>query len=76
MFDRIMQQSLPLWLLSTLAFGILVATLLIRAALRIRHLRSLLNEATREAMAAAASDGRRPAHPWQAAESKDWIAQP
>lgn len=72
MFDRFMQQSLPLWLLATSAFGLLVAGILIRAALRIRHLRALLNEATREAM----ENARGPAHPWQTTESKDWIAQP
>lgn len=71
MFDRFMQQSLPLWLLATAAFGILVAGILIRAALRIRHLRALLEEANREAMA----NGRGPAHPWQATASKDWIPQ-
>jgi hypothetical protein len=72
MFDRIMQQTLPLWILATLIFGLVLAVVLIRAALRIRQLRSLLNEATREAMA----NGRGPTHPWLSTESKDWIAQP
>ena len=71
MFDRFMQQSLALWMLATLAFGLFAAWILIRAALRIRHLRALLNEATREARAG----NRGPAHPWQATESEDWIAQ-
>jgi hypothetical protein len=72
MFDRFMQESLPYWLLATLAFGLLSAWILIRAALRIRHLRALLNDATREAL----ENGRGPAHPWRTTESKDWVAQP
>lgn len=72
MFDRFMQQSLPLWFMATMVFGLVVAVILVRAALRIRHLRSLLNDATREAM----ENGRGPAHPWQTTESKDWVAQP
>jgi hypothetical protein len=72
MFDRFMQSTLPLWFLITLGFGLILAVILVRAALRIRHLRSLLNEATREAM----ENGRGPTHPWQTTESKDWVAQP
>jgi hypothetical protein len=71
MFDRFMQQTLPLWFLATMIFALVVAGVLIRAALRIRHLRALLNEATREAN----ENGRGPAHPWQSTESRDWVAQ-
>lgn len=72
MFDRIMQQTLPLWFLASLVFALFVAGILIRAALRIRHLRALLNEATREAM----ENGRGPTPPWRSTESRDWVAQP
>lgn len=72
MFDRFMQLSLPFWLLASLAFGLFAAGIMLRAALRIRHLRALLDEATREAR----EHGRGPAaHPWQDTESRDWVAQ-
>lgn len=73
MFDSLMERSLPLWLLVSALLPALVIYLLFKAAIRIRQLRSLLNEATRRAVQGG---GMGPAHPWQATDSEDWVASP
>lgn len=66
-----MESTLPLWFLATAALPLVVAVLLVRAAFRIRHLRSLLDEATRKAAQAGAYG---PPHEWQTTGSEDWVA--
>jgi hypothetical protein len=72
MFDAFMVKTLPLWFTASALLALIVAVTLVRAAIRIRNLRMLLNDATRRA--AEAGDGLVEAHPWQSSDSKDWVA--
>lgn len=73
MFDQFMERTLPLWLMITALLPIVVAAMLFKAAFRIRHLRSLLNDATRRAVQAG---GMGPIPHTQRTESEDWVASP
>ena len=68
-----MERSLPLWLMVSALLPIVVAAMLFKAAFRIRHLRSLLNDATRRAVQ---SGGMGPIPHTQRTENEDWVASP
>lgn len=70
-FDRFMERTLPLWFLVSALLPLLAAYWMCKAAFRIRHLRALLDDASRMAGEGGAAG---PGHSRQTAPSRDWVA--
>jgi hypothetical protein len=68
-FDQFMERTLPLWLAVSAILPLVIAYFLVRAAFRIRELRSLLDDAALRSALRTPSEG-------DAGGLEDWVASP
>lgn len=72
-FDHFMERTLPLWLAVSCVLPLVIAYFLIKAAFRIRELRSLLDEAALRSALRTPSEEAAGGH---TEEVEDWVASP